>query len=109
MDGLHLAGVGAVVDEVVLGLLSDEAGVRQFLPVNAIEGGLNSDLHLTLQHIPPDCVRAGRVGHGQGGGLAARRSDRHLQDVRDDTDLHALHLIGDGAQLHAREVVAAHQ
>ncbi len=70
MDGLDLAGVRAVIDEVMLGLLGDEPCVGQFLPRVAVEGGLNSNLNLALKDAATDRVRARRVRQGQGGGLA---------------------------------------
>ena len=109
MDGLHVAGPGAVVDEVVLGLLGDEPGVRQLLPAVAVEGGLYCHLNLPLQDAAADGIGAGSVGHGQSGGLPPRGGDRHLQDVWDDADALPLHLVGDSAELEAREEVSAHQ
>ena len=93
----------------MLSLLGDEPGVGQLLPVRTVEGGLHRHLNLTLEDATPDGVRAWSVGHGQSGGLALGCGDRHFQDVWDYADPGALHLVGDGAQLHAGEVVTAHQ
>ena len=78
MDGGDLAGVRAVADEVVLGLLGDEPAVGYLDPIAAVEGDLNGDLNLTVQDRATHSLTAGRVRHRQSWSLTPRGSDRHL-------------------------------